>query len=200
MQNSIISEKNIILENNIALLKPLSYEDTANLSTVAFEGDDKFINFPDIMQTNNDLILYISKALKERLSETAYPFVITDKKTGRVAGSTRYANISYRDKRLEIGWTWLGKDFRGTGLNKACKYELLRYAFEEMEFKRVEFKTDFLNTGSRKALAKIGASEEGILRQHTWMAARKAWRDTVYFSIIANEWKEIKERIYPEFA
>jgi RimJ/RimL family protein N-acetyltransferase len=199
MHNTKIFDSYIILENDIALLKPLSYEDVSGLAKVAFEGDDKFKNYPDIMETSNDLILYISMALKKKLSETAYPFVITDKRTGKVAGTTRYANMSYRDKRLEIGWTWLGKDYRGTGLNKACKYELLRFAFEEMEFRRVEFKTDLLNTQSRKALAKIGATEEGTLRKHTWMEARKAWRDTVYFSIISDEWNEVKERVFTGF-
>ncbi|MCZ6776979.1 MAG: GNAT family N-acetyltransferase, partial [Ignavibacteria bacterium] len=115
------------------------------------------------LTTKEALEEFISVALAERKAGGSYPFVICDKKKKATAGSTRYGNISWKDKRIEIGWTWLGVDFQRTGLNRACKHVLLKYAFESLEMERVEFKTDVLNQQARQALLKIGAKEEGVL-------------------------------------
>lgn len=140
---------------------------------------------------------WLNQCISEHEQQTRFPFVIIDKQTGALAGSTSYGNISPVDKRLEIGWTWLGKPFRGTGLNRHCKFLLLSYAFEVLHFERVELKTDVLNIRSRKAMLKIGATEEGILRSHSLMHDGRR-RDTIYYSILRSEWPAIKATIFKD--
>ena len=117
--------------------------------------------------------------------------VIVEKKTNKYVGSTRYGNISLENKRLEIGWTWLGKEFQRAGINISCKYLLLKYAFEDLQFNRVEFKTDVINIASRNAIENLGASVEGIFRQHI-ITQEGRIRDTIYYSILYYEWNIIK--------
>ena len=144
-----------------------------------------------------DLQSWAETAFSDRQLKRRYSFVMIDKATGWLAGSTSFGNISEADKRLEIGWTWIGKDFRGTGLNRQCKFLLLRYAFEELQYERVELKTDVLNVRSRQAMRKIGATEEGVLRSHTQMHDRRR-RDTIYYSILKSEWSLIKATIFAD--
>ncbi len=183
--------KDITLENNSVLLRPLTSEDEDSLSKIAFDADIWKYTVTRAMNST-ELKDYINNALEERKRNFRYPFTIVENKSGEIAGSTSYGNVSVKDKRLEIGWTWLGKKFIGTGLNKECKFLLLQYAFEHLKFERVEFKTDFLNKAARRALEKIGAKEEGILRSHTLMHDGRR-RDTVYYSILANEWPQVKK-------
>jgi N-acetyltransferase len=181
--------ENIILENNFALLRSLESEDEEGFGKIAFDPD--IWKYTVTKATNStELKEYINSSIKDRERKFRYPFTIIDKSSGEIAGSTSYGNISVKDKRVEIGWTWLGKKFMGTGLNKECKFLLLQYAFEHLKFKRVEFKTDVLNKASRKALQKIGAKEEGILRSHTLMHDGRR-RDTIYYSMLADEWKNL---------
>lgn len=178
--------ENIILENETVLLRPLTKEDYEGLSKIAFEPEIwKFTT--SCALNSNELKEYINNALDKRNRNSRYPFAVIHKASGSIAGSTSYGNISVKDKRIEIGWTWLGKIFRGTGLNKECKVLLLQYAFEHLKFERIEFKTDVLNTAARKSLQKLGAKEEGILRSHTLMHGGRR-RDTIYYSILAEEW------------
>jgi RimJ/RimL family protein N-acetyltransferase len=141
--------------------------------------------------TKKALEEFISLALEERQRGSSYPFVVYDKEKMAAAGSTRYGNISWKDKRIEIGWTWLGVDFQRTGLNRACKHALLKYAFETLDMERVEFKTDVSNQQARRALLKIGAKEEGILRSHSVMQDGRR-RDTIYYSMLKNEWPGVR--------
>ena len=186
--------EDIILENNSTFLRPLKSEDEEGLSKIAFDPDIWKYTVSRAMNSN-ELKEYINTAIDEREKNSRYPFTIVDKKSGEIAGSTSYGNISVKDNRLEIGWTWLGKKFMGTGLNKESKLLLLQYAFEHLKFERVEFKTDFLNKAARKALEKIGAREEGILRSHTLMHDGRR-RDTVYYSILADEWQLVKKNFF----
>ena len=179
---------NIVLENNLVLLRPLTSEDEAGLSKISFDPDI-WSFFVTRASDPDELKEFINIALEDRKRNFRYPFTIIDKPSGEIAGSTNYGNISVKDKRLEVGWTWLGKEFQGTGINKECKFLLLQYAFEHLKFERVEFKTDVLNKASRRALEKIGAKEEGILRSHTLLHDGRR-RDTIYYSILANEWGE----------
>jgi len=142
---------------------------------------------------------WMEKCLHDIALQTRFTFVITDKETGEPAGSTSFGNITAVDKRLEIGWTWLGKKYRGSGLNRHCKFLLLTYAFEELQFERVELKTDVLNVRSRKAMLKIGATEEGVLRSHTLMHDGRR-RDTIYYSILRPEWPIIKTTIFKDLS
>ena len=118
--------------------------------------------------------------------------------TGEIIGSTSYGHISWGEKALEIGWTWLGKKYIGTGINKHMKFLMLRHAFEEMEIERLELRTDELNARSRKAMEKIGAKHDGTLRSHrTTQGGRR--RNTVVYSILKEEWPNIKQTIFTEF-
>ena len=144
---------------------------------------------------DGELKNYISSALDPGKTGVSHSLVIIDKASQKTAGSSSFGNISAKDKRLEIGATWLGRDFQGTGLNRICKFLMLQYAFENLGFERVEFKTDVLNLQSRKALKKIGATEEGILRSHTLMQDGRR-RDTIYYSILKPEWENLKNSVF----
>ena len=187
----------LIMENERAKLTPLTIEDYADLDTIAYHPDLWKLGMSNISSPTH-LQEYMENAIQEKQNKLSYPFKIFDKQTNAVAGSTRYGNISFTHKRLEIGWTWLHPNFHGTGLNKACKQLLLSFAFETLGFNRVEIKTDVLNQQSRKAILKLGAKEEGIFRKHQVTAEGRV-RDSIYFSIINDEWPEIKSTIFTEF-
>lgn len=189
-----ISNQNIVLENQKALLKPLSQEHLEELFLVS-QNEKIWEYSTNNLMTKKALEEFISLALEERQKGSSYPFVIYDKEKKATTGSTRYGNISWKDKRVEIGWTWLGLEFQRTGLNRACKEMLLKYAFETLEMERVEFKTDVLNQQARQALLRIGAREEGVLRSHTVMHDGRR-RDTIYYSILKNEWPGIRTSIF----
>lgn len=185
-------EKEIILENDSALLRPLQISDVGNLLEIA-TGDKNLLQFsPAPIYSEVLLRNYIEKALQERKNKSRYYFSIFDKKKNAYAGSTSFLNISNGDSRVEIGATWIGKEFQRTGLNRNCKYLLLSFAFGELDAERVEIKTDERNTASRNAILKIGGKFEGILRSHTVMYDGFR-RNTVYYSILKNEWENLKE-------
>jgi RimJ/RimL family protein N-acetyltransferase len=190
-------KQDILLEGNGVLLRPLSNDDYQSFKQIAFDSDIwKFT--VTLIQNEVDLKEYINNGIKLRENKNRYSFVILDRKSNSIAGCTAFGNISEEDRRLEIGWTWLGKGYRHTGLNKEVKFLMLQYAFEILCCERVEFKTDVLNLQSRKALMKIGAIEEGTLRSHTQMHNNRR-RDTIYYSILLSEWGNIKSKIYCEF-
>lgn len=147
------------------------------------------------LHEEDQLRQWLDEAIAEKLACKRVPFTVIDKASGAVCGSTSYGNISFYDKRIEIGWTWLGEKYLGSGINRNCKYALLKYAFEEMQFERVEIKTDILNERARQALKNIGAREEGILRSHMLMPLGRR-RDSIYYSILKNEWAEVKQRFF----
>ena len=122
------------------------------------------------------------------------PFAIVETAKGKPVGSTRYLNIRPEHRSLEIGWTWLGRDWQRTGVNTETKLLLLTHAFEQLHCVRVEFKTDARNARSQKALERIGAQQEGVLRKHMIVQADFA-RDSVYYSIIDSEWPKLKKRL-----
>ena len=187
--------KNVTLQNHRALLRPLQPADGQLLNGVATAQDDLVLYSPYKIHTPDLLAQYITNSLDERSAGVRYPFAIYDKDQGVWAGSTSIANVSNKDKRFEIGWTWIGKSFQQTGLNRACKYLLLSYAFDELGFERVEFKTDARNTASRAAIEKIGGQYEGALRSHTVMPDGFR-RTTVYYSILKEEWPGLKQTVF----
>lgn len=134
---------------------------------------------------------YIEEAIAWREAGTAYPFVTREKTTKQIVGSTRYAQIDRTHRRLEIGWTWIIPKWQRSYVNTEAKYLMLEHAFEKMNCRRVELKTDALNTKSRNAILRIGAKEEGTLRSHM-LTHTGRWRDTVYFSILDEEWPAVK--------
>jgi RimJ/RimL family protein N-acetyltransferase len=184
-----IFDIDIILENDKVLLRPLQADDIDAFREVAFDEDTWRYTVTKI-SNEEELQDYMLTAFRDRETGFRYPFTIIDKQSGKVAGSTSYGNISIRDKRLEIGWTWLATAYRGKGLNAECKKLLLEYAFNELKMERVEFKTDALNMRSRKAILKLGTTEEGVLRSHTLMHDGRR-RDSIYFGILKSEWMKM---------
>ena len=177
----------IILENSKVLLRPIEQTDFQYLLPLALE-DKKLLQFsPAPIYSETLLETYISTAIQLRETKNRYTFIVFDKLKLAYAGSTSFLNISNNDERLEIGATWYGKSFQRTGLNRQCKFLLLEYAFEILKAHRVEFKTDERNIASRTAIEKIGATYEGNLREHTLMYDGFR-RNTVYYSILKNEW------------
>jgi N-acetyltransferase len=183
--------KDIQLENERVLLRPLQENDWTHLLKVASEHKDLVQYSPYLIHTESYLKEFINTAVKNRINKTHYPFIIFDKRTQEYAGSTSFWNVSNKDKRLEIGVTWIGKDFQRTGLNRQCKFLLMQYAFDVLEFERVELKTDERNTQSRNAIQGIGGQFEGIMRNHTLMVDGFR-RSTVIYSILKNEWSTLK--------
>jgi RimJ/RimL family protein N-acetyltransferase len=128
------------------------------------------------------------------------PFVIIDQRSGDVIGCTRYANIERIHHRLEIGWTWVALSHQRTATNTEAKLLLLTHAFEKLGARRVELKTDSLNDQSCNAILRIGASQEGIFRNHMIAGPAQRARHTVYFSIVDSEWPDIKARLTARLA
>ena len=122
------------------------------------------------------------------------PFAIVEQGKGRITGSTRYLNIRPEHRSLEIGWTWLGQEWQRTPVNTEAKLLLLSHAFDKLGFRRVEFKTDARNLRSQRALERMGASREGVLRKH--MIVQEDYpRDSVFFSVIDDDWAEVRQRL-----
>lgn len=147
--------------------------------------------FTKDLSSADELYRWIEDALSDKQRGKRFPFAIIDKQSGLVCGSTSVGNISFYDKRIEIGWSWLGERYLGTGINTEAKFLLLRYLFEELAFERVEIKTDNLNERAKKALEKIGATPEGVLRSHMLMFGNRR-RDSIYYSILQREWPAIR--------
>jgi RimJ/RimL family protein N-acetyltransferase len=144
-----------------------------------------------LIRTPEEMRAYLEAALAEEAAGVSLPFVTIERASGRIVGSTRYGNIDPANRRVEIGWTWVGRDWQRTFVNTEAKYLMLRHAFETLGCIRVEFKTDSLNERSRNALLRIGAREEGTFRNHMIVHDGRL-RHSVYFSIIDSEWPEVK--------
>jgi RimJ/RimL family protein N-acetyltransferase len=134
---------------------------------------------------------YIAKALAMRTQGGALPFVVRERDSGEIVGCTRYFNVDEEHRRLEIGHTWYARRVQRSGLNTECKLLLLRHAFEELEAIAVEFRTHWHNRASRAAIARLGAKQDGVLRNHQ-RSVDGEYRDTVVFSIINSEWPTVR--------
>lgn len=175
-----------ILENDRAQLRPLIKADLDKLLT--FSENEPELWFYSLQPANGlkNLQSYINIALKERQEETAYAFVVYDKLSQKIAGSTRFYDYQKKHNTVQLGYTWYGKQFQGTGLNKQCKLLMLELAFENLGIERVEFRADATNARSIKAMKSIGCIEEGILRSNC--AAPDGRRDSIVLSILKDEW------------
>jgi RimJ/RimL family protein N-acetyltransferase len=181
---------NKTLETNRILMRPMRLEDYDRFVEISVYKD-LWIYFTSDLSDKKVLQSWIETGEQDIKNKKRLAFSIFDKQSNSLVGSTSIGNISERDKRVEIGWTWLGREFQGKGINDIVKYLLLKYCFEELDYERVEFKTDILNEPARNALKRIGAIEEGVLRSHTLMTHNRR-RDTIYYSILRHEWKELK--------
>ncbi|PYU45184.1 MAG: GNAT family N-acetyltransferase [Acidobacteria bacterium] len=183
----------VMLEGAYVRLEPLTSVHLAGLAEVGLD-EELWRWIPTPVRTQEEMAAYIEAALGEQERGESLPFAIADKTTGRAIGSTRYGNIDRTHHRVEIGWTWLAREWQRTAMNTEAKYLLLRHAFETLGCIRVELKTDSLNARSRAAILRIGAREEGIFRNHMITASGRI-RHTVYFSIIDSEWPAAKARL-----
>jgi RimJ/RimL family protein N-acetyltransferase len=180
----------VVLEGTHVRLEPLSLEHIDRLCEVGL--DDALWRFtPTPVRSRDDMRAYVEHALALARAGAAIPFAVVERSGGRVVGSTRYGAIDTTHRRVEIGWTWIGVAWQRTAFNTEAKYLLLRHAFESLGCIRVELKTDALNERSRRAILRIGATEEGTLRRHMITAGGRL-RDTVYYSILSSEWPGVK--------
>ena len=186
-----LNETNI--EGDLVELKPLNLDYATDLTEAVKDG-----KLWDLWYTSapkpEEVKKYIQKALEEFGLDKSLPFVIIRKKDNKVVGTTRFMNADSKNKRLEIGTTWYSKSVQRTGINTECKYLLLKYAFENLECIAVEFRTHFHNSQSRNAIERLGAKQDGVLRNHS-IDKTGNLRDTVVFSIINNEWGTIKQSL-----
>lgn len=178
----------VILENDTVLLRPLQLSDVENLEHFA-------INEPGIWKYSlaqissvSQLRDYINKAVEAREQAKEYPFIVFDKIKNAYAGCTRFYDIQLQHKYLQVGYTWYGKVFQGTRLNKNCKFLLLQYAFEKLGIERVEFRADNRNERSKWAMLSIGCVVEGVLRNHL-PTIEGGRRDSIVLSILKSEWE-----------
>lgn len=180
----------IALENEVVLLKPLEKQDVAGILTAG--------SYPEIwtylstnIKSEKDVHNFVDKAMQGKTLNKEFPFVIVDKKSGEIIGSTRFMDIDVQHQRLEIGFTWLTPAYWRTTVNTNCKYLLLSYCFEVLGLQRVQIKTDHANIRSQKAIERIGAVNEGILRNHM-IRKDGTTRHTIMYSVIKEDWPERK--------
>lgn len=181
------------LENNRVKLTLLDLSNYKNLELIAVQKDLIFYSPSDI-STPVKLREYVSLAVDGYYHKTTIPFIVFDKEKQAYAGSTRYGLIDKKNKVLHIGWTWIGDIFQGTGLNSNMKFLMLQYAFEVLNFEKIEFRIDERNNKSRKAVEKLGATLEGVLRKNIEMKNGHR-RNTCCYGILREEWTLIKPKL-----
>ncbi len=192
----------VTLEGRHVRLEPLAQTHHAALCAIGLDPE-LWELIPYRVATPEDMADYIRSALDAQANGSALPFatvqVSSHGPSGQVIGSTRYMNIDLANRRVEIGATWIAAPWRRTAVNTEAKYLMLRHAFETLGCIRVELKTDSLNQRSRNAIRRIGATEEGTLRQHmvTWSGRL---RDSVYFSVLHSEWPRVKRDLEQKLA
>ena len=188
----------ITLEGNHVRLEPLSLDHLDALTAVAL--DPELWKFTTVNIRNRDeMRAYVEEALRLQAAGTVMAFVTRDKKTNAIVGSTRFADIQVAHRTMEIGWTWIARSHQRTAVNTEAKYLMLRHAFEQMNARRVMLKTDETNLKSRAAIERIGAKQEGILRNHMLVWGGRN-RNSVVFSIISEEWPEVKQNLEAKLA
>ncbi len=182
--------KPITLEGEFVRLAPLKLSYLAELYEAA-NDESLWLWTTNNVRTREDMLRYIETALGEFERKISLPFVTIEKSGGTIIGATRFGNIEPAHRKTEIGWTWINPQWQRTAINTEAKLLMLTHAFETWQCVRVELKTDVLNEPSKRAIRRLGATEEGILRQHLITDAGR-FRDSVYFSIIDSEWRTVK--------
>ena len=198
MKSKVMEVQPVTLAGQLVRLEPLTMDHLVALWDIG-QDPDLWQWTPYHIQTQEEMRTYIQLALDWQEIGTALPFVTIEQATHRVVGSTRFGNIDSRNRRVEIGWTWIGKPWQRTAVNTEAKFLMLQHAFEVWHCIRVELKTDVLNERSRAAILRIGAKQEGIFRHHMITDSGRL-RDTMYFSIINDEWPEVKDRLQAKLA
>jgi RimJ/RimL family protein N-acetyltransferase len=182
-----------VLEGDFVRLEPMTLEHHAGLSAVGLDPEIWRFTLV-VVQTPEEMRGYMDAALELQRSGTTLPFVTIERSSGQIVGSTRFGNYDPANRRIEIGWTWIAPRWQRTAINTEAKYLMLAHAFEKLHCVRVELKTDVLNTPSRKAMLRIGAKEEGVLRKHSLVWDGR-YRDSIYYSILDDEWPTVKQEL-----
>lgn len=178
------------LENEIVRLSPLGLDNFHELYPIA--SQPKLVQYsPSDIETPEALRNYVTTALEQREMRSSIPFIIFDKRPQQYAGCTRYMNIDWKNKVLEIGATWIGREFQGGGLNAQMKFLMLNHAFDEMGFEKVEFRVDERNLRSRKAVEKLGGVLEGTFRQNVYLLDGFK-RNTCCYGVLKEEWNDTR--------
>lgn len=189
-----------ILEDDYVLLRPLEETDFDTLKYFALQEPEIWQYSLIPVNGEQDLKKYIDLALAARQAQKEYPFIVFDKRQNKYAGSTRFYDIQLANQTLQLGYTWYGKQFRGTGVNKHCKFLLLNFAFETMQMERVEFRADNDNTRSIAAMKSIGCVVEGVLRSNGLKPDGKR-RNSIVLSILKEEWRtKVKNELVEKLA
>ena len=183
----------IHLSGTYASLEPLTQDHLSDIQQAAADGELWNLFFTSVPAPENTRH-WLDIALDMQKQETAIPFVIRDNASGKIVGSTRYFKMEPQNRRLEIGHTWYSQSVQRSGVNTDCKLLLLTHAFEVFNCIAVEFRTDYFNHKSQAAIERLGAKREGILRNHVIMPDGRI-RDTVVYSILANEWPGVKKNL-----
>ncbi len=183
----------IALEGCYVRLEPLTLEHLPALTAIGLEPS-LWEWTPMRVSTPDEMRAEVESALADRKRGVAMPFVTLDRATGEALGATRFGNYDAKHRRVEIGWTWITPSRQRTPVNTEAKYLQMRHAFETLGLQRVEWKTDALNARSRAAISRLGAREEGTLRRHMICDTGRV-RDTVYYSVIAEDWPEVRTRL-----
>ena len=188
----------VTLEGAHVRLEPLTRAHLDALAEVGLDPD-LWIWTASTVRTRDDLAAYVETALAGQADGTALPFATVDRASGRVVGSTRFGNYVAAHRRVETGWTLIAPPWQRTAVNTEAKLLMMAHAFDTLGLTRVEWKTDALNARSRAAILRLGAIEEGTLRSH--MVVRDGrLRDTVYFSVTADEWPAVRDRLTARLA
>lgn len=195
MSKAFPFHETLVLENERVKLRALTQNDVANLRVFSEHEPELWQYSIQSAAGEANLQLYIDKALTDKSAGNAYPFIVYDKIMQEYAGCTRFYDIQSQHACLQLGYTWYGKKFQGTGLNVHCKYLMLSFVFDNLGFERVEARADVLNKRSIAAMKKIGFLEEGILRNNA-LSANGIRRDSMVLSILKSEWYDaIKKQI-----
>lgn len=180
----------IVLEGDFVRLEPMTLGHHSGLSEVGLDPDIWRYTLV-LVRTPDEMRGYMESALKLQREGTTLPFATIERSSGRIVGSTRFGNYDPGNRRIEIGWTWVAPPWQRTAINTEAKFLMLSHAFEKLGCVRVELKTDVLNTPSRKAMLRIGATEEGVLRKHSLVWDGR-YRDSIYYSVLDEEWAGVK--------
>lgn len=184
---------NITLETENVRLIPLGKEHAEALTESASDGELWKLWYTSVPDAGS-IHPYIAKALNDYEQDKGMAFAVVDKRNGLIIGTTRYCNATPEHRRLEIGYTWYAKSYHRTHVNSECKLLLLQHAFETLGAIAVEFRTNWHNFTSRSAIQRLGAKQDGVLRNHQILPGGTL-RDTVVFSIIESEWKSCKKAL-----
>lgn len=178
------------IEGRHVVLEPMTAGDGAALLAAA-DDPELFRYLPDPLQSLADHEAWVERALSEQSQGRALPYTIRLRDSGEVVGTTRFGSIEMAHRRAEIGWTWIARRVQRSAVNTECKLRLLSLGFDQMNLNRIELKTDSLNERSRTAILRIGATQEGIFRNHMVMPDGRL-RHTVWFSIVRDEWPAVR--------